>query len=339
MIMTVRVVALANELPDRDRRTPVIPGIGAGPTPLNPAIAGTPPAVIYAEHMMKNGGVAGPGVETRPGTDRHDSRGPGDDATSVRPAFRDVTPRTRPPEMPQKRAEVIAHRIVRMIKDRDLRSGDPLPIESEMYQIFGVGRSTLREALRVLELQGVITIRPGRGGGPVVGSPDSRHLASTLALLMQFSNAPFRSVLETREHLEPIAATLCARHRDPRIAAELRASVERMRAAIADEPEFLAENLRFHELVAEGARNPLISYFINSLDWIIDGARLGVAYSRPARKHVADIHDEVCAAIEAGDPDAAGKAMSRHMVETREFFQRKFPKVMDQQLTWDMYGV
>ncbi|WP_368680314.1 FadR/GntR family transcriptional regulator [Rhodococcus opacus] len=240
--------------------------------------------------------------------------------------------------MPLKRAEMVAQRVVHMIQEQGLKPGDPLPIESDMYETFGVGRSTLREALRVLEQQGVIVIRPGRGGGPTVGLPDSRHLASTLALLMQFSDTPFRSVLETREYIEPIAAALCAQNGDERVIDGLRQSVDAMRANISDEDTFLYENHRFHELIAEGARNPLISYFLNSLDWIIDGARLGVVYSQASRKQVALIHDQICEAIEDGDRDRARDAMSEHMRDTRAFFERKHPRVMNQALTWEMYG-
>lgn len=296
-------------------------------------------AEIYDEYMPEKTAFTGRTVNSR--SDVHVRRAAGsrtEDTTEIMPLFRDVTPRNRPPEMPPKRAEVIAQRIVRMIRDEGLRTGDPLPIEADMNETFGVGRSTVREALRILEQQGVITIRPGRGGGPTVGLPDSRHLASTLALLMQFSDTPFRSVLETREYIEPSAAALCARNGDQRVLDGIRQSVDVMRANLNDEGVFLYENHRFHELIAEGARNPLLTYFLNSLDWIIDGVRLGVVYSRAARKHVAEIHEQICEAIEDGDADRARDTMARHMVETRDFFERKFPKVMDQVLTWEMYG-
>ncbi|MGV0833963.1 FadR/GntR family transcriptional regulator [Mycolicibacterium thermoresistibile] len=257
-------------------------------------------------------------------------------AKNAHPEFRDVTPRAKQPEMPPKRAELVAQRIVRMIHDEDLQVGDPLPVEAAMYESFGVGRSTLREALRILEQQGVIDIKPGRGGGPTVSAPDSRHLASTLALLLQFSHTPFRAVLETRQYVEPIAAALCAKHRSERVLEQLKTVVDRM-LANPSEDVFLADNARFHELIAEGSQNPLLGYFINSLDWIIDGARLGVEYNRPERRHVATIHAEIFDAIKAGDEHAARAVMDRHMQETYDFFERKFPKIMNQALTWDMF--
>ena len=98
---------------------------------------------------------------------------------------KDMTPEAYEPRMPPKRSEVIAQRIVKDIRTRGLRPGDPLATETDMCASHSVGRSTLREGLRILELLGVIEIRPGRGGGPVVAAPNSRHLASTMALLMQ----------------------------------------------------------------------------------------------------------------------------------------------------------
>ncbi|MFC9360392.1 FadR/GntR family transcriptional regulator [Rhodococcus sp. NPDC057014] len=291
---------------------------------------------MYDEHMPGKKVTGSATASSRTRSARPSATG--ETVTQILPMFRDVTPLTRLPAMPLKRAEMVAQRIVHMIQEQGLKPGDPLPVESDMYETFGVARSTLREALRVLEQQGVIVIRPGRGGGPTVGLPDSRHLASTLALLMQFSDTPFRSVLETREYIEPIAASLCAQNGDDRVIDGLRQSVDAMRANLSDEDSFLYENHRFHELIAEGARNPLISYFLNSLDWIIDGARLGVVYSKASRKQVAVIHDEICEAIEDGDGDRARDAMSEHMRDTRAFFERKHPQVMNQALTWEMYG-
>src|SRR5262249_32700102 len=78
---------------------------------------------------------------------------------------------------PKKTAMFLAQRIVAEIADRDLAAGSPLPAERDMLEDYGVARGTLREALRFLEIQGVITIKTGPGGGPLVGEPGSRHVA------------------------------------------------------------------------------------------------------------------------------------------------------------------
>jgi len=250
----------------------------------------------------------------------------------------DTTPRQQVPGMPPKRATLIAQRIVRAIREGKLVPGDALPPEKDMLVAYGVGRNTLREALRVLELQGVIVLRPGRGGGPVVARPDSRHLASTLALLMQFAQTPFGSILETRLHLEPLTAELCASRADGDVAAEIRDSVDRMAQGLDVEEIFLHENQRFHELIAMGAGNPIFSYLLNSLDWITDGSALGVHYPRPARKSVLGHHQRVCEAIERVDPEAAHAAMRDHLATTVAYYEQKHAAVMDRVLTWEMYG-
>jgi DNA-binding FadR family transcriptional regulator len=254
-------------------------------------------------------------------------------------ARRDVIPRSAPSGMPPKRATVIAQRIVKEIKDRNLPAGSHLPPERDMLETYNVGRNTLREALRVLELQGVLTIRPGPGGGPVITSPDSRHLASTLALLMQFADTPFRAVIETRQLLEPLTARLCAERGDQGLLADLRASVDRMGTDLDDREAFLDENRRFHDLVAWGSDNPLFGYCINSLHWITDGTVLGVDYPKRFRKLVWQAHDEVCIGIESGEGDKAEAAMRKHMDDTLRYFERHYQRQMDEVLSWEMYGL
>src|SRR5262249_45852383 len=76
-------------------------------------------------------------------------------------------------------------------------------------------RGSLREALRYLELQGVLRIKSGPGGGPVIETPNGRHFASTLALMLQFVGARFRALIETRWVVEPGIAALAAERATP----------------------------------------------------------------------------------------------------------------------------
>src|SRR5687768_6499818 len=81
------------------------------------------------------------------------------------------------PRRIRKTSEVVAMQIVRDIVDRGLVEGDRLPLEAAMVRQYRVSRASLREALRLLEVQGLISLRPGRGGGPAVGAADPQHLA------------------------------------------------------------------------------------------------------------------------------------------------------------------
>ena len=79
-----------------------------------------------------------------------------------------------------------------------------------MLEEYQVGRGTLRESLRFLELQGIISLKPGPGGGPVVERPEATSLATSLMLLLQFADAQYRVVAEARVALEPTMARLAA---------------------------------------------------------------------------------------------------------------------------------
>lgn len=235
---------------------------------------------------------------------------------------------------PQKTAILVAKAIVREITERGLRPGDHLPPEHEMLREQGVGRGTLREALRYLELQGALEIKPGSGGGPVVARPDSRHLASTLALLMQFAGTPFRAVVDARIALEPTMAVEAARHAADLDIAVLRESVSRMAEGLGDREVFLLENDRFHSLIAFASSNPIFSHLQASLHWITDGSVLGVDYPERRRKDVLRAHDRICTAIEQRDTDAARQHMQQHMENFLAYLQRGYPALLDRELSW-----
>src|SRR5258706_14653274 len=96
----------------------------------------------------------------------------------------------------RKMAEVIAREIVADIIRRDLEPGTRLPGEVEMMGHFDVSRFTLREALRLLEVQGVVTVRRGPGGGPVVAGMTARDFVDPMSLHLQMARATYGELLE-----------------------------------------------------------------------------------------------------------------------------------------------
>ena len=236
---------------------------------------------------------------------------------------------------PKKTSLLVAYRIVHEIAMQQLAPGTPLATERDMLADFGVARGTLREALRFLEMQGVITIKTGPGGGPVVAMPDSRHLANIIGLLLQFRGARFRTVVDARLSLEPVLAAKAAEHATREQVEALAASVEAMENHIDDAEFFLAENEVFHELIATAAGNELFSLLISSLAWITDGTALGVQYRQPDRNYVVNEHREIYETIRAGKPDKAVDAMRRHLTDFASFMESKYASIMDTQLTWE----
>src|ERR1700722_19891212 len=134
-----------------------------------------------------------------------------------------------------KTSELIARDLASYIVDQELPEGTALPPEREMIESFGIGRNTLREALRILETRGVITIRSGPGGGPVVRRPRPSDLGEALTLILQFESATFREGMDGRAWLEPIVAASAARNITKPVTAALRA----IDASIIEAPDDL----------------------------------------------------------------------------------------------------
>src|SRR5690606_16546221 len=155
---------------------------------------------------------------------------------------------------------IIARRIVNDIRRNGHTVGAKLPPERVMLEQYQVGRGTLRESLRFLELQGVISLKPGPGGGPTVERPDASNLATTLLLMLQFENAPFRDIVEARRGLEPLMARLAAERMTTEQLLKLEQSVEVMRDNLDDEETFLKANQQFHDVIAWSSRNALFGF-------------------------------------------------------------------------------
>lgn len=235
---------------------------------------------------------------------------------------------------PKKTAMLVAKRIVSDINRRKLAVGEHLPPERIMLEEYSIGRGTLRESLRFLELQGVISLKPGPGGGPVVQQPDGSSLATALTLLLQFHNAPFRTIAEARSGLEPMMAQLAAERMSDEQLGELKLSVETMAESLGDQPTFLEMNKKFHDIIAHGSGNAMFGYLIDALLGILDGSAIGIDYPEVRRSAVLKAHSRILAALETRDAAAAASAMQTHIGEYVRYAERKFPEVLDAPIVW-----
>lgn len=235
---------------------------------------------------------------------------------------------------PQKTALIVAKRVVDEIHRRGLSAGDRLPPEKAMLEQYGIGRGTLREALRFLELQGILTLKPGPGGGPVVEQPDATHLANGLLLLLQFSDARVSSIVEARRDLEPVMARHAASRMGEDALARLASSVDQMRDHLDDHEIFLETDRDFHALVAWGSGNPLYGFLVDALIDIVDGTPVGADHPGRRRRAVLAAHERILAALSEHDGDSSHAAMSEHMEEVTTYLQRHHPDVLGTTVIW-----
>ena len=170
----------------------------------------------------------------------------------------------------RQKPQQIADELRGLIVSGELSDGASLGREPDLIERFGVSRPSLREALRILETEGLIRVVRGLHGGVVVQSPDHRMTARSTALLLQSRNVPLADVFEARSMLEPLAAKAAASSRKRRSsAAQLRVLIEGERAALEDPEAFGQANVRFHEQLVVLAGNETLSILMEMLDEIV----------------------------------------------------------------------
>jgi DNA-binding FadR family transcriptional regulator len=215
---------------------------------------------------------------------------------------------------PLKTAEAFARDLVRDIVNRGLRTGDKLPSEAAMLEEFGLSRESLREGLRLLEVQGLITIRRGPGGGPIVGHLDPASLGRTSTLYYHLAGGTYAELLEAWVVTEVILAERAARNPDRDA---VRAAMEPY-LAIPEEHEngltdFVLAHTHLHRVLASLAENRVLEMMLQTIGMIVTHHVVGHADPRHDREMIEADHVAIAKAVVAGAPQKAAKAMEKHI--------------------------
>ncbi|MCC6193142.1 MAG: FadR family transcriptional regulator [Burkholderiales bacterium] len=213
-----------------------------------------------------------------------------------------------------KTSDVLAGELRRRILGGALAPGASLPAERDLVSQTGLSRGSVREALRILEAEGLVTTRPGRQGGSVARQPGDESLAKYIGLFVHGRGISLVSLLQAREALEPSLAALAARNRTQEDLAELIAVTERVEAALDDVQLYLEENVNWHCAVAAASHNELLRAFIVGLSGLIYKASAIENFATDdVRQVVIRAHRRILDAIKAKDADAARRRMARHL--------------------------
>jgi GntR family transcriptional regulator, transcriptional repressor for pyruvate dehydrogenase complex len=216
-----------------------------------------------------------------------------------------VTPSERP-----KTYKLVADQLLELIAAGRLRPGDPVPTERELVESYRVGRSSVREALRMLESQGLIE---ARGNGTFSVSHARNTLNQSLELLLSVAEADLHELFEIRRILEgECAALAAARRREPDLV-RMRAAIAEMEAGIGSEDAYIAADLEFHLTIAEATGNRVAAHLMHALRDQLHRA-LGTVYQIPhSAERSLSQHREIVEAIGARRSEEARASMQAHI--------------------------
>lgn len=229
-----------------------------------------------------------------------------------------------------KTSETVALNIVRDITARGLKTGDRLPLEAAMLQEYRVSRASLREALRLLEVQGLISLKPGPGGGPVVGNVDARHLARTISLYFHLGGMKYADIFMTQEVLEPACAALAAR--SPERSEAMRPFIED-EAPVEGEP-YHAVTFDFHTAVYRLAGNGVLTLITQAITSIITTHIVSTMDPVELHQEILDEHQELGRAISAGHAGKAHRLMAAHFKKQHDYYRERWPARFDEFIEW-----
>jgi GntR family transcriptional repressor for pyruvate dehydrogenase complex len=219
----------------------------------------------------------------------------------------------------RKRAfESVVQQIESAIYSGEYQPGDFLPPERALVEDFGVGRSTVREALRILESMGLVRTQPGSRSGPEVCGSVTPGLTRMLRGAVRLEEIPPVEILQYRIISGAAANRLAAELRTDEHLERMTAAIEAMRVA-ADAAAFAAADDAFHAVVRDAAGNRLLGIVGGvirdaTLD-LVAGAVDHPSDGSDARTEFIEVHRHILAAITAGDGDTAARLAGRTLYE------------------------
>lgn len=232
----------------------------------------------------------------------------------------------RQPRLADMVASVLRERIV----NGELGDGDLLPKQDELLEEFRISRPSLREALRILESEGLLTVRRGNVGGSVIEAPNADTTAYMFGLVLQSRRGSVADLAEAIQHIEPMTVSLCASRedREQAVIPQLRENIEETSAAIADGPQFTLLSRQFHEELVAACGSQTLILMVGALEslwseqerhWAQRAHSRGQYPGERYRREVVSAHKALVTAIAAGAADKAARLGRRHLQESQHY--------------------
>jgi GntR family transcriptional repressor for pyruvate dehydrogenase complex len=232
-------------------------------------------------------------------------------------------------------SERISAALVADIVAGGLAPGSRLPNEAAMLERFQVGRASLREALRILEIYGLIILQPGPGGGPIVSAIDAKSVARTFSLYLNLAGATILELQEARLRIEPIMARMAADEQEPAAMARLEAALDIEARVSPDGSAYIDAANNFHATLATLTTNKVLNLLATALQdlYVMPLVAVGVP-SQTTDASIRNEHRAIGEAILEGDADLAEVLTRRHVSVYLERLKAVAPEFAGSGVAW-----
>src|SRR5262249_44313421 len=199
-------------------------------------------------------------------------------------------------------------------------SGDRLPNEAALAERFSVSRPAVREALRVLELQGLVRVQHGFRGGAFVSDVGSTHVSQALETMLRLEHIDRAEIYTARRYLEPGVAALTAGGLDEQTTAQLEANLAESERRLDAGRHAFTTNLEFHTLIAGACGNPILTLMTTAVLELLRVVERRKPSDVAVNREACRAHAAIFAALRDGDSERAKSAMQAHL----EWLERRY---------------
>ena len=216
--------------------------------------------------------------------------------------------------------EEISSKVKNLIFDGTLKPGDRLPSEQELAKQFGVGRQSVREALRLLELSGFVSIQKGYGGGPVVKDTISTQIRNLYLDAFRMEKITVEEFTSARSVIEKAILNEVIDKADESDIKRIRANLAEAEELIANKKMATDENFDFHALLAQASKNKVFIILERSINAIHRNLRSRSTADYKTTRNALKAHQKILDAIINKDREKAIKLLDQHILDVMKSY-------------------
>ena len=217
--------------------------------------------------------------------------------------------------------EKVSSRIKELIFDGVLKTGEKLPSEVQLAQQFGVGRQTVREALRLLEISGFITINRGGKGGPLIKDTIVNAITDMFLDAFRMKRISLKEITVARLEIERSVLNYVIDNADELDIKNLQENVLKARKKVENNIVATEENVQFHNLLAKASKNHVFFIAVGSIMALVLDLLSRLGPDVETSTNVVECHEGILRAILEGKREEAIHSLERHLLEVRTRLQ------------------